>query len=70
MTTVVLDALLDWVTDHHARGGRYSAEAVQAAGEAAVAAELSGLSPDRCLEAGRDAYFDEILRMSQPSEIT
>ena len=56
----VIDALLDWLIDLHARGGDFSAEAVQAAGEAAIAAEVAGMSSQDCFEAGRAAYFDAI----------
>lgn len=64
----VLEALLDWFTEHHARGGGYSAAAVQAAGEAAVAAEAAGRSPDDCFQAGQQAYFEHLAGAEGPSK--
>jgi hypothetical protein len=61
----VIDRLLDWVIEQNARGAVFSASAIQAAGEAVVIAESTGLPPERCFEAGRAAYFDTLVEESR-----
>ncbi len=63
-SVAVLDTLVEWLAEHHASGGDYSVEAVRAAGDAAVKAEVSGLSAEQCFEAGRSAYFAAMDRVS------
>ena len=56
----VVSALAEWFEDYHHNGGRFSQEALAAAGEAARHSVDSGSDFAAAFEAGLGAFFGEL----------
>jgi len=63
----LLEALTEWVREHHRRGGDFPADALAEAEEAALDALRSGYSVEKSFQAGRSAYFNAIDDSGPPS---